>query len=504
MGQVAGRVGMTAVGDLSDYMYKHAATDGERAAWEDGGSNKVLLHGIVGAGMAALGGGNAADGALGAAGGEAGINAMLKFLDEHEIPRNSAEAKTLMQLGSVAIGAALGGETGASTALVGDQFNRVLHPDYVRRLDTLADQFAAEQGISKEEARNRLIVQGYRVQDARYDDYLSSKKQPDDMAALAFLRNDGVVASASTGLNLSGTDAAERRNASLFANDLYHDPQAQAWFQQATGLSADYMKDLARNDYFGNQLPAYASTYADWQLRQDLRSMLGFTPLGGIASVGERTYRGDYSGAAKEAATQVAINVAVSGAVKVVGAAASVVKTAIAEGKATQGAVKETLQGIENVSSEAGNLTKKVEDSSVEVSSKASRNGGRGNPTAGKDGGADTVWNDIKPTQPSYSGSNIPKSFELQLPNGQKVWVHGNATEHIAEYAQYVANRGTPEALRLVTQQELRSLQAAVNSVTKEGVPYDRLIVVDGWELKFSRSRSNDGLPALIHALYIP
>jgi filamentous hemagglutinin len=46
-----------------------------------------------------------------------------------------------------------------------------------------------------------------------------------------------------------------------------------------------------------------------------------------------------------------------------------------------------------------------------------------------------TVFDSIKGTQPVYPGSVIPKSFEMTLPNGQKVWVHGNATEHMAEYA---------------------------------------------------------------------
>jgi filamentous hemagglutinin len=40
--------------------------------------------------------------------------------------------------------------------LLGEQFNGVLHPEYLRRLDGEAEAFAAEQGISKEEARNRL------------------------------------------------------------------------------------------------------------------------------------------------------------------------------------------------------------------------------------------------------------------------------------------------------------------------------------------------------------
>lgn len=111
-----------------------------------------------------------------------------------------------------------------------------------------------------------------------------------------------------------------------------------------------------------------------------------------------------------------------------------------------------------------------------------------------------TVWDFIKPTQDNYLGSVIPKSFEMSLPNGEKIWVHGNATKHMAEYAQYKAMNNTPEAVRLSSQQELSSLQNALNTATQNGVKYDKLIIVGGWELKLSPSRQPGGLPALIHA----
>ncbi|MEF2253195.1 filamentous hemagglutinin N-terminal domain-containing protein [Ralstonia solanacearum] len=112
-----------------------------------------------------------------------------------------------------------------------------------------------------------------------------------------------------------------------------------------------------------------------------------------------------------------------------------------------------------------------------------------------------TVWDSITATQPTYPGSVIPQSFTMTLPNGQSVWVHGNATEHLAEYAQMVANNNPPEVVRLTTQQQLASLQGAVNTATQQGVPYNQLINVGGWELKFAPPRQSGQLPALIHAL---
>jgi hypothetical protein len=115
--------------------------------------------------------------------------------------------------------------------------------------------------------------------------------------------------------------------------------------------------------------------------------------------------------------------------------------------------------------------------------------------------GTGTVFDSIKATQPTYPGSVIPKSFEMTLPNGQKVWVSGNATEHMAEFAQMKAVNYTPEAVRLSSQTQLTSLQGAVNTATQNGVPYNQLINVGGWELKFAPPRQPGQLPALIHAV---
>lgn len=46
--------------------------------------------------------------------------------------------------------------------------------------------------------------------------------------------------------------------------------------------------------------------------------------------------------------------------------------------------------------------------------------------------GTGTVFDYINATQSVYPGSVIPRSFELNLSNGDSVWVHGNATEHMA------------------------------------------------------------------------
>lgn len=128
MGQVAGEVGMRAAGDLAQQM-----------GWEEGSKEKVILHGVVGAAIAALGGGNALQGLAGAAASELATVAMQGYLRENDIDPNSSEGRTLMELGSLAVGAAVGGGNGAATALAGEQFNRQLHPDEIGRIKEIAN-----------------------------------------------------------------------------------------------------------------------------------------------------------------------------------------------------------------------------------------------------------------------------------------------------------------------------------------------------------------------------
>jgi hypothetical protein len=112
-----------------------------------------------------------------------------------------------------------------------------------------------------------------------------------------------------------------------------------------------------------------------------------------------------------------------------------------------------------------------------------------------------TVWDSIKVTQEAYPGTVIPRSFEMTA-GESRVWVHGNSTEHMAEYAQSMLNRGVgSDLVNVSSQTQLRSLQAAVESATTNGVPYNRLLNTGGWELKFAPPRAADQLPVLIHAL---
>jgi filamentous hemagglutinin len=118
-GMLAGQVLMTGVGDLASYEANQAQTSGDTTrakAWGVGGENEVLLHTLAGGAIAAVGGGNALQGALGAGAAEAFIPHLQQFGPVGELA------------GSILVGAATGGGAGASTALAGTQYNDLSHP----------------------------------------------------------------------------------------------------------------------------------------------------------------------------------------------------------------------------------------------------------------------------------------------------------------------------------------------------------------------------------------
>ena len=107
-----------------------------------------------------------------------------------------------------------------------------------------------------------------------------------------------------------------------------------------------------------------------------------------------------------------------------------------------------------------------------------------------------TVWDSVKATGPTIAGTEIPSSFEI-VANGRPLWVHPNATEHMAEYlvSEGQANPG------LSSQMVLNSFRAAVSQATSQGIRLGQRITVAGWQLEFSQ-RPSDPLPVIIHARY--
>ncbi|WP_329742897.1 hemagglutinin repeat-containing protein [Dyella sp. A6] len=122
-GSLAGYVGMRAAGDIE-----------QSAGLQNGSAGAIALHTVVGGAAAALGGGNALQGAMGAGAGEAAT----PYLE-------SKLGNTGTELATTLVGAVVGGGAGASTALAGDEYNRQLHPDEVQWIKSHAATFAQQQ-----------------------------------------------------------------------------------------------------------------------------------------------------------------------------------------------------------------------------------------------------------------------------------------------------------------------------------------------------------------------
>ncbi|MEO0684157.1 MAG: RHS repeat-associated core domain-containing protein, partial [Cyanobacteria bacterium J06649_11] len=109
------------------------------------------------------------------------------------------------------------------------------------------------------------------------------------------------------------------------------------------------------------------------------------------------------------------------------------------------------------------------------------------------------VWKLITITQASTSRTLIPHSFKMFTSRGS-FWVAPNATKHMVQYAKVVKfSHG-----QLVIQQAmLSSFNRAVSAAARQGIKYNQVMNVGGWELIFSPARQAGQLPVIKHALYL-
>ncbi|MEA9491087.1 hemagglutinin repeat-containing protein [Xanthomonas campestris pv. campestris] len=290
---LAGAIGFRAAGDIASSMQQRALSEYATAyntndsqgmaeaqakmdSWADGGVNKTLLHGLTGAAVAALGGGDVAGGALAAAGAEKAKLAMADYLRGKGVASDSETYRALMELGSAAFGGALGGIAGANTALAGDQFNRQLHPDEVKWIKDNAALFAYEQGISEESAKQILLVEAASYVDSTIQSAL--KDVPMNEAAVKFLGTnnneyDGVKA----------FDASDRDNFHLYGKKLAGTPENFKDVFDALG-AAGLKKDELQLMYQPELL-----TYSGKGIGRDSRLTVAVPATGaaiGVAAVG--------------------------------------------------------------------------------------------------------------------------------------------------------------------------------------------------------------------------
>ncbi|MGV7182471.1 two-partner secretion domain-containing protein [Xanthomonas axonopodis] len=260
---LAGEIGFRVAGDLASSMQERAALDlasaratGDKAAetdalarvnsWSDGGVSKVLLHGLTGAAVAALGGESTLGGAISAAGSERAKQVMADYLVSQHIDPDSEAFNSLMELGSAAIGGVLGGQDGANTALSGDRFNRQLHPEEVTWIHQNAATFALQEGISEEEAKRRLTVEAAARVDAEINGLIGNTNV--DSSAQEFLSTN--TNDYAWGRAFQATDA-EYNDFHLYGNLLAKNPdQFRDVYNSlgASGIKKDTLQELYQSE----------------------------------------------------------------------------------------------------------------------------------------------------------------------------------------------------------------------------------------------------------------
>lgn len=113
------------------------------------------------------------------------------------------------------------------------------------------------------------------------------------------------------------------------------------------------------------------------------------------------------------------------------------------------------------------------------------------------------VWDHIESTQENYGGTELPRSFKIDTPQG-KMWTHGNATKHMHE--AILSLKDDPKLKdtnpKLYTQFILFDYWKSLGSAVKNGIEYDKKITTGSWEFIFSKPRKSGNNPVIKHAKF--
>ena len=166
------------VGNYADRKYNELKTSdpAEAAKWAEGGEYRVATHAASGLLAGGVGG------ALGAGASAALMPRIGEAIEDMGLPAPVAQAVGAAT--AAAIGAAAGGGTGAASAYNVDVNNRQLHPTEESWLRAHAKEFAKNEGISEQQALERLTQQALKNVDYLWRAQLADG---DDASAKAFL-----------------------------------------------------------------------------------------------------------------------------------------------------------------------------------------------------------------------------------------------------------------------------------------------------------------------------
>jgi filamentous hemagglutinin len=129
---------------------------------------KVLAHGLLGVGMAVIGGGSAGTGFITGAANEMALNAMSDYIVNNGVAKGSEDYKQLMMAGSAFLGTVVGKAAGGSTtdvalsgqtAKVATENNYLKHPQIVAKKAELENAQTAEDRAKIEKKYDQLDKQ---------------------------------------------------------------------------------------------------------------------------------------------------------------------------------------------------------------------------------------------------------------------------------------------------------------------------------------------------------
>lgn len=113
------------------------------------------------------------------------------------------------------------------------------------------------------------------------------------------------------------------------------------------------------------------------------------------------------------------------------------------------------------------------------------------------------VWSHVNATQGNYPGTDLPRSFNIDTPQGQ-MWTHGNATKHMHE--AILSLKDDPKLKdsnpKLYTQFIMYDYWKALSRVVNNGIDYGRKITAGSWEFIFSKPRNHGLNPVIKHAKF--
>lgn len=166
-----------------------------KAAWAEGGAARVMLHALAGAALG-LSSGNVQSGALGAGASAALMPSILQALEDSGM--KEADRKAVATLIASGVGTAVGSGHGTGGAIVAggtaasvDRYNRQLHPDEIKFASDKerVDRYAAEQGITEQQARIELLRTAAAMVDRGWNTVLGAEDGNTTTAA-SFLRSE--------------------------------------------------------------------------------------------------------------------------------------------------------------------------------------------------------------------------------------------------------------------------------------------------------------------------